>query len=163
MKFLFMCVFVLPLAPKKSGTSGTHIFKERAISLFLGPKRASLTVCDPAKPCTLQPPLVRQPAAGYSSRARSSAFSRIPCRSVESGKCCTLRPCFGPPSGLSSRVPVLHLAAPPRVRLWSLPPGLVREAQKCFPTVRPAQTDHQTRLAILLAWLPPRLSEFHHS
>ncbi|XDV20071.1 hypothetical protein PO909_025453 [Leuciscus waleckii] len=48
------------MAPKKGGASSIHSSKKEKIPLFLGPKRASLVVCDPVKPCTPQPSLVRQ-------------------------------------------------------------------------------------------------------
>ncbi|XDV36846.1 hypothetical protein PO909_006562 [Leuciscus waleckii] len=54
-----------PLAPKKRGASGTHIFKERAISSVPWSQEGQTGGARPcAKPCTLQPPLV-SPAGSW--------------------------------------------------------------------------------------------------
>ena len=84
---LFVCVSVPPLAPKRSGASETHTSKKEQIPLFLGPKRVSLAVCDLFNLAPLSPLLFASTASGCGSRTRSSAFSRIPGRLMETGKC----------------------------------------------------------------------------
>ncbi|XDV12537.1 hypothetical protein PO909_001180 [Leuciscus waleckii] len=64
-----------------------ELSKKEQIPLFLGPKRARLAVYDLVKPCTPQPPRVASLQLG-AVRGPDYAFSRTPCRPLETGRCC---------------------------------------------------------------------------
>ena len=144
-----VCLF-RRLFPKKSGASGTHTTKKEQIPLFLGPKRVSLAVCDLFNLAPLSPLLFASTASGCGSRTRPSAFSHIPGRLMETGKC--RAPHSDPTSGRlrafrtgslsSTLLPHLVYVCGPWPGLWK---------PKLFPKPVQVELFHQTRLAILFA------------